>query len=239
MFQHCGVCSHETNKERFLFCWHIFPWQDKIVTCRKFGTCWHKTKFDLVCKTTLACCIPTVKVVLLTTINDWYWRLVWSMACAWCEQHEPRRVRCASRVVRKICNCIVDKIFCEVIAGPISSGCSDVGVVAHYFRTELICFCIEKSVEAIKATSKWPTIEWSCWSCFGQRGDVPFPHHVVAVSMRAQHFSKCACFFCNFSAIAGVATVEVCKTTDPNRVMIAPGVNRGASCGTHGCGVKT
>ena len=82
-------------------------------------------------------------------------------------------------------------------------------VVAHNFWAVLVCLCIKKSVEAIKAASKWPTVKGASWSSFGEWSDMPFTHHVVAVSVWTQHLGQCASFFCNLSAVARKATIEV------------------------------
>ena len=89
-------------------------------------------------------------------------------------------------------------------------------VVAHYFRAELVGLGIKESVEAIKASCKWPTIEWTSGTRFCEWGDVPFAHHVIAVTVRAQNFTEGACFFGDLSSVAGVTTVEVGEAADTN-----------------------
>ena len=89
-------------------------------------------------------------------------------------------------------------------------------VVAHNFWTELICFRVEESVEAIETTGKRPTIERTRRTGFSEWCDVPFAHHVIAIAVRAQNFTKGSCFFGNLSSVARVSTVEVGEAADTN-----------------------
>ena len=155
-----------------------------------------------------------------------------------CKQHHPWCVGCASSVVCNVGNGVVNKIFGEVIASPIRSRCGDMSVVAHNFRAVLVSLCIEESVEAVKPACKWPSIEGTSGACFGERCDMPFADHVVAVAVRAEHFSKCSCFVCDLAAIAGVAAVEVGEATNTNRVMITASEKCCTSGGTHRCRMK-
>ena len=166
MFQHRSVCSHEANKERLLFDRNIFPSKYKIITCRQLSTWRYKTNLYLICQSTLARSIPSVEVVLLTTIDDVEWCLMRRMTCTWCQQHVPRSIRCASCVFSKVCDGVVAQIFSEVVTGPVRTIGGDMRVVAHNFRAVLVCLCIEKSVKAIEAACKWPTIKRTSRSGF-------------------------------------------------------------------------
>ena len=131
------------------------------------------------------------------------------MACTRRKKHEPRIIWCSSSVIGQVLDCVVAQIFGEVISGPIGTWGSDMGVVADYLGAELVGLCIEESVEAIKAARQWPAIKWSSWTSFCQWGDMPLSNHVVAVSVRTQHFSNRSSFFRNLAAISGEAAIEV------------------------------
>ena len=160
------------------------------------------------------------------------------MTCTRGKQHKERVVWRASCVFGKIRDCVIAQIFGEVISGPIGAWCGDMRVVAHYFRAELIGFCIEESVEAVETARKRPAVEWTSGSGFGEWSDMPFAHHVVAVPVRSQNFTECSSFFRDLAAVAGVATVEVGKATNTYRVVITSGEQRRSCCRTHGGGVK-
>ena len=221
VFEHCCVCSHQANGQWLLICRYVCPRKNPIVAVRKDGVWWNNSQLDLVCETTFACGIPTIEVVLLATVDVFNGSLMRCMTGTRCKQHHPWCVRCASSVVCNVGDGVINKIFGEVIASPIRARCGDMSVVAHNFRAVLVSLCIEESVEAVKPACKWPSIEGTSGACFGERCDMPFADHVIAISVRAEHFGKSSCFVCDLAAIAGVAAVEVGEATNTNRVMIA------------------
>ena len=63
-------------------------------------------------------------------------------------------------------------------------------VVRNQLRRELVGLGIEEAVEAVKAAAERPAVERPGGAAFGQRRDVPFADHVVAVAVRPQHFRQ-------------------------------------------------
>ncbi|CAB4571644.1 unannotated protein [freshwater metagenome] len=161
-----------------------------------------------------------------------------SVTCARRKQHHPWQMGCARCVVSQKCDGVVDKIFCEVVSRFKLSRCGHVSVVAHYFGAVLICLGIKKSVEAVKSSSKWPTIKGAGRPCFCQRRNVPFADHVVAVAVWPQHLCNCSCFMSNLSAVTGITTIKVGEASHTYGVMIATCEKCRSGCRTHGRGVK-
>ena len=125
-----------------------------------------------------------------------------------------------------------------MIAVRIDPGRIDMGVVGNQFRRELIGLGIEEAIEAIKATAERPSVERPGRAAFGQRRDMPFADHVVAIAVRPQHFRQRPCLARNLAAISGIAAIEIGETADADRMMVAPGEQRRARGRAHRGGMK-
>src|SRR5439155_14653917 len=96
-------------------------------------------------------------------------------------------------------------------------------VVGHELRRELVGLGIEEAIEAIKAPAERPAVEPPGRAAFGQRRDVPFADHVVAIAVRSQYLRQRPRLARDLAAISGVAAIEIGEATDSDRMMVAPG----------------
>ena len=112
------------------------------------------------------------------------------------------------------------------------------GIVGHELRRVLVGLGIEEAVEAVKAAAERPAVERAGGAALGQRRDMPFADHVVAIAVRPQHFRQRPRLARDLAAIAGIAAVEIGEAADADRMMVAPGQQRRARGRAHRGGVE-
>ena len=117
-------------------------------------------------------------------------RLVRRVAGAERDPGQPRRSRLVGDMVGEIADRLVDQIGGQVIAGREGARRIDRRVVAHQLRRVLVGLGIHEAVEAVEAAAERPAVERPGRARLGQRRDVPFAQHVVAIAVRPQHLGQ-------------------------------------------------
>ena len=100
---------------------------------------------------------------------------------------------------------LVNQVRREVITARVNPGWIDVGIVSDEFGRELVGLGVEKTIEPVKAAAERPAVERPGGAAFGQRRDVPFADHVVAIAVRPQHLRQRPRLARDLAAIAGIA----------------------------------
>ena len=153
----------------------------------------------------LALDVPAMGEHRVVALDDVDRRLVRRVAGAEREPGQPRDIGPVGDVIGDEADRLVDQIGRQVIAVRIDAGRIDMGVVGHEFGRELVGLGIEEAVEAIEAAAERPAVERPGGAAFGQRRDVPFADHVVAIAVRPQHLGQRARLARDLAAIAGIA----------------------------------
>ena len=108
----------------------------------------------------------------------------------------------------------------------------------HQFRRVLVGLGVQEAVEAVEAAAQRPAVERPGRAALGQRRDVPFADHVVAIGVRPQHLGQRAGLARDLAAIAGIAAVEIGEAADADRMVVAAGQQRRARGRAHRGGME-
>ena len=160
------------------------------------------------------------------------------VTCAEGDPGQPRLVGPRRDVLGDEADRLIDQILGEVIAALIRARQRDARIVAHQLGRILIRLGIHEAVVAIEAAPERPAVEWSGRPRLGQRRDVPFAEHVVAIAVRPQHLGNGAGLARDLAAIARIAAVEIGKAADADGMVIAPGQQGRARRRAHRRGVE-
>ncbi len=151
---------------------------------------------------------------------------------------QPGQIGPVGNVIGDEADRLIDQIGSQMIAVGVGSGRMNVGVVGDEFRRVLVGLGVEKAVEAVEAAPQWPAVERPGRAALGQRRDVPFADHVIAVGVGLEHFRKRSGFARDLAAITGIARVEIGEAADADRMVIAPGQKRRARGRAHRGGME-
>ena len=154
------------------------------------------------------------------------------------EPCQPRQIGAVGDVVADEADRLIDQVPGQVVAVRIGARRIDMPVVGNQLRRILVGLGVEKAIEAVEAAAERPAVERSGRTAFGQRRDVPFADHVVAIGVRAQHFGERPGFARDLAAIAGIAAVEIGEAADADGMMVAPRQQRRARGRAHRGGVE-
>ena len=171
----------------------------------------------------LALDVPAVAENRVVLHDEIARRLMRRVACAEGDPCQPRLIGSRRDVVGDEADRLIDQIFGEVIAALIRARHRDARIVTHQLGRILIRLGVHETVVAIEAAAERPAVEWSRWPRLGQRRDVPFAEHVVAIAVRPQHLGNGAGLARDLAAIARIAAVEIGKAADADGMVIAPG----------------
>ena len=186
----------------------------------------------------LALDVPAMGEHRIIALDDVHRRLVRCVAGAERDPGQPRDIGPVGGVIGDEADRLIDQVGRQVIAVRVGAGRIDMRVVGNQFRRELIGLSVEEAIEAIKAAAERPAVEWPGGAAFGQRRNVPFADHVVAIAVRPQHFRQRPRLARDLAAISRVAAVEIGETADADRMMVAPGEQRRARRRAHRGGVE-
>jgi hypothetical protein len=173
--------------------------------------------------TAFALDVPSIAEHRVVLHDEIMRRLMRCVAGTECQPGQPGLVGPCGDMLGNEADRLIDEIFGEVIAAFISAGQRDAGIVADQLRRILIGLRIHEAIVAIEPAPERPAVEWTRGTGLGQRRDVPFAEHVVAVAVRPQHLGDGAGFACDLAAIARIAAVEIGEAADADGVMIASG----------------
>ena len=186
----------------------------------------------------LALDVPAMGEHRVIALDDIGGRLMRRVAGAEREPGQPGQIGPVGGVIGDEADRLIDQIRGQVIAVGIGAGRIDMGVVGDQFRRVLVGLGIEEAVEAIKTAAERPAVERPGGAALGQRRDVPFADHVVAIAVRPQHFRQRPRLARDLAAIAGITAVEIGEAADADRMMVAPGQQRRARGRAHRGGVE-
>ena len=119
----------------------------------------------------------------VVTHDDVAGRLMRRVAGAEGEPGQPWQVGPLGDVIGDEADRLIDQIGRQVIAALERAGRIDMLLSRHQLRRILIGLGIDKAVETIEAAAERPAVEWPGGAAFGQRRDVPFADHVVAIAV--------------------------------------------------------
>ena len=174
-------------------------------------------------KPALALDVPAVAENRVVLHDEVARRLMRRVACAEGDPCQPWLIGPRRDVIGDESDRLIDQIFGEVIAALIRARHRDARIVTHQLGRILIRLGVHETVIAIEAAAERPAVEWSRWPRLGQRRDVPFAEHVVAIAVRPQHLGNGAGLARDLAAIARITAVEIGKAADADGMVIAPG----------------
>ena len=239
MIEHAGEGRLQAGEDAALVGRMLLPGLYAVVTRRHPRSLRHQPHRLLACQTPFALDVPAVREFGVVAPNDVGRGLMRRVAGAKCDPGEPGNVRTVDDMVADEADRLVDQILGQMIAVRIRARWIDMRVVGDELRRVLVGLGIEEAVEAIKTAPQGPAVERAGGSAFGQRRDVPFADHVVAIAMDAQHLGERPRLTRDLAAVAGIAGIEIGKAADADRVMIASCQQRGARRRAHRRGVKS
>ena len=238
MIEHAGERRLQPREHALFVGAVLVPCLHAVVACGQPGFLRHDPHRLLPRHPLLALDVPAMGEPRVIALDDVHRRLMRRVAGAERHPGQPRDIGPVGGVIGDEADRLVNQIRREVIAIRVGPGRIDMGVVGNQLRRELIGLGIEEAIEAIKAAAERPAVERPGGAAFGQRRDVPFADHVVAIAVRPQHFRQRARLARDLAAISRVAAVEIGEAADADRMMVAPGKQRRARRRTHRGGVE-
>ncbi len=205
MVEHAGKRRLQPREQALLVGAVLVPRLHAVVARRHPGLVRHDPHRLLARQPLLALDIPAVREHLVVAPDDIGGRLMRRVTGAERDPGQPRQIGPVGDVIGDEADRLVDQIRGQMIAVGIGAGRIDMGVVGDQLRRELVGLGVEKAVEAVKAAAERPAVERPGGAAFGQRRDMPFADHVVAIGVRLQHFRQRSRLARDLAAIAGIA----------------------------------
>ena len=238
MIEHAGKCRLQPREHASFVRAVLVPRLHAVIARGHSGFRRHDPHRLLPRHALLALDVPAMREHLVVALDDIDGRLMRRVAGAERDPGQPRQIGPVGGVIGDEADRLVDQIRGQVIAVGVGAGRIDVGVVGDQFRRELVGLGIEEAVEAVEAAAQRPAVERPGGAAFGQRRDMPFADHVVAIAVRPQHLRQRARLARDLAAIAGIAAVEIGEAADADGMVVASGQQRCARGRAHRGGVE-
>ena len=238
MIEHAGEGRLQPREHATLVDGVILPGLDAVVARRHPRLLRHQPHRLLARQPPFALDIPAVHEFGIVASDDIGRCLVRRMAGAERDPGQPRNIGPIGMVIADEADRLVDQVLGQMIAVGVRAGRIDVRVVRDELGRVLVGLGIEEAVEAVEAAPQRPAVERTGGPALGQRRDVPFADHVVAIAVHAQHLGERARLARDLAAVAGIAGIEIGEAADADRMVIAPGEQCGARRRAHRGGVE-
>ena len=238
MIEHRRECRLQPREHAPLVGAVLAPRLHAVVARRQPRVGRHQPHLLLPREASLALDVPSFAEDRIVLHDQLARRLMRRVAGAERDPGQPRLIGPCRDVLGDEADRLIDQILGEVIAALIRSRRRDAGVVADQLRRILVGLGIHEAVVAIESAPERPAVERAGRARFGQRRDMPFAEHVVAIAVRPQHLGDRSGLLRDLAAIAGIAAVEIGEAADADGVVIASGQQRRARRRAHRRGVK-
>ena len=238
MIEHAGKCRLQPREHALLVGRVLVPGLHAVIAGGHPGVRRHDPHRLLARQTLLALGVPAMREDLVIPRNDLGGRLMRRMAGAEGKPRQPWHIGPVGDVIGDEADRLIDQIRRQMITLGIAARWIDMGVVGHQLRRILVGLGVEETVEPVEPTAQRPAIERSGRAALGQRCDVPFADHVIAIGMRPQHLRERAGLPRDLAAIAGITTVEIGKAADAHRMVVAPGQQGSTGSRAHRDGME-
>ncbi len=219
----------ESGGDLLLVLGQVVPGVDARVAGRELGALGDHAEFELALVPTLADDVPALVVAP---------RYLSRYACgAWCgawvapngHVREERAIGPHTLAVADHLHQLVDHVLADVIPVFGTARRFDRMVVAHQLRVELVGLTFEEPVEAVEAAGERPLVERTCRRALLHRREVPLADAERGVPLAPQHLGDGGRVVADVTELVREPGAEVRHRTHPDRVLRAPGEQRGPS----------